>query len=181
MVISNRPEIRNVCARIDCLRIVQQIRLPTRIDFEYECRRQRNSEVSHDLQKSCFFDNNQSQFMQPLHHNEIKYQNEEIPILCAMGAHRLQPEVEFSNFRRRSTAIIFTKHKTSLVLGRKVCFGKNQTQEKVSPESEGHKMVPRTGRIMSFCQKFDLITSKVIHFFTFQHESSFSSFLEMTT
>ena len=36
--------------------------------------------------------------IQPLHHNEIKYQNEEIPIFCAMGAHRLQAEVEFLNF-----------------------------------------------------------------------------------
>ena len=33
--------------------------------------------------------------IQPLHHNEIKYQGEAIPILCAMGAHGLQPEVEF--------------------------------------------------------------------------------------
>ena len=36
--------------------------------------------------------------IQSLHHNEIKYQGEAIPILCAMGAHRLQPEVEFSIF-----------------------------------------------------------------------------------
>ena len=56
--------------------------------------------------------------IQLLHHSEIKYQGEEIPILCTMGAHGLQPEVEFSNFlalqisnpglvmrsRRRSTA-----------------------------------------------------------------------------
>ena len=37
-------------------------------------------------------------FIQPLHHNEIKYQGEAIPLLCTMGAHGLQPEVEFSNF-----------------------------------------------------------------------------------
>ena len=53
--------------------------------------------------------------IQPLHHNEIKYQGGAIPILCAMGAHGLQSKVEFSNFflpyrlvmlsRRRSTAI----------------------------------------------------------------------------
>ena len=36
--------------------------------------------------------------IQPLHHNEIKYQGEAVPILCAMGSHGLQPEVEFSNF-----------------------------------------------------------------------------------
>ena len=36
--------------------------------------------------------------IQPLHHNKIKYQGEAIPILCAMGAHGVQPEVEFSNF-----------------------------------------------------------------------------------
>ena len=36
--------------------------------------------------------------IQPLHHNEIKYQDEAIPILCAMGAHGLEQDVEFSNF-----------------------------------------------------------------------------------
>ena len=36
--------------------------------------------------------------IQHLHHNEIKYQGEAIPILCSMDAHGLQPEVEFSNF-----------------------------------------------------------------------------------
>ena len=37
--------------------------------------------------------------IEPLHHNEIKYQGEVIPILCTIvGAHGLQREVEFSNF-----------------------------------------------------------------------------------
>ena len=36
--------------------------------------------------------------IQHLPHNEIKYQGEAIPILCAMGTHGQQPEVEFSNF-----------------------------------------------------------------------------------
>ena len=36
--------------------------------------------------------------IKPLHHSEIKYEGEAIPILCTMGAHGLQPEVEFSNF-----------------------------------------------------------------------------------
>ena len=36
--------------------------------------------------------------IQPLHHNEIKYQGEAIPILCVMGAHGLQPEADVSNF-----------------------------------------------------------------------------------
>ena len=31
-------------------------------------------------------------------YNEIKYQVEGIPILCAVGTHGLQPEVQFSNF-----------------------------------------------------------------------------------
>ena len=35
--------------------------------------------------------------IQLLHHNEIKYQGEAIPILCAMSAHGLQPKVELSN------------------------------------------------------------------------------------
>ena len=36
--------------------------------------------------------------IEPLRYNEIKYQGEAIPILCAMGAHGLRPEVKFSNF-----------------------------------------------------------------------------------
>ena len=36
--------------------------------------------------------------IKPLPHSEIEYQGEAIPILCAMGAHGLEPEVEFSNF-----------------------------------------------------------------------------------
>ena len=52
-----------------------------------------NSEVSDGLRNSCFFNNIKS-----LHHNEFKYQGEAILILCAMGAHGLQPEVEFSIF-----------------------------------------------------------------------------------
>ena len=36
--------------------------------------------------------------IQPLHQNEIKYQGKAVSILCSMGAHGLQLEVEFSNF-----------------------------------------------------------------------------------
>ena len=36
--------------------------------------------------------------IQPLHQSEIKYQGEALSILCAMRAHGLKPEVEFSNF-----------------------------------------------------------------------------------
>ena len=36
--------------------------------------------------------------IQPEHRNEITYKGEAIPLLCTIGAHGLQPEVEFSNF-----------------------------------------------------------------------------------
>ena len=35
--------------------------------------------------------------IQPLHHNDNN-RGDVVPILCAMGAHGLQPEVEFSYF-----------------------------------------------------------------------------------
>ena len=62
---------------------------------DFECKGQRNSEVSDDLQNPCFFNNNQSQ-LHPASasQNEIQYQGEAI----AVGVHERQPEVEFSNF-----------------------------------------------------------------------------------
>ena len=57
-----------------------------------------SSKISHCLQAFKNISLNSLNCIQPLHHNEIKYQGEAIPILCAMGAHGLQPEVEFSNF-----------------------------------------------------------------------------------
>ena len=41
----------------------------------------------------------------PLRHSEVKYQGEAIPILCAMGAHELRPDVKFSNFLALSIQI----------------------------------------------------------------------------
>ena len=92
MVISNISDIRNVCAKINCMlnMIFPELIRSARDNVTLR------SEMTYKIHASLTVTN--LNCIKPLHHNEIENQGKAIPILCDMGAHGLEPEVEFSNF-----------------------------------------------------------------------------------
>ena len=85
--------------RFDCKLVINgHYRFFKRLPSRLLCDRLILSHCLQTFEKQFGIKQSQLHCFQPLHHNEIKYQGETSPILCVMGAHRPQPEVEFSNF-----------------------------------------------------------------------------------